>query len=318
MKRKFTGIYDRFMEEFMGKFNFRKNEPMKNHTSLKVGGDADLFISPLSVDELKQLVSGAEKYKIPVTFIGSGTNILVKDNGIRGLVICLGGIKGKIETVQEDKTNVSVTAYSGHLLSSLGRFALEKGLEGLNFTAGIPGTVAGAVMMNSSADKGKISDVISCLEVLVPGAGVKILGKKDIVFSSNGLVSKAYEVENSYKQVVLKATFKLKKGDKKKLRAQWNEILNKRNSSQPVSLPSAGCFFKNPEPGISAGMLIDRAGLKGERCGNAMVSEKHANFIVNLGGARAIDILRLKKRVEEKVFDFFSIHLETEVKIEGE
>ena len=242
----------------------------------------------------------------------------MKDNGIRGLVICLAGIKGKIEAVQKDKTNIFVTASSGRLLSSLGRFALENGLEGLNFTAGIPGTVGGAVMMNSSAGKGKISDVISCLEVLAPAGGVKILGKKDIVFSSKGLVAQVLEVENSYKPVVLKATFKLKKGDKKKLRAQWNEILNKRNSSQPVSLPSAGCFFKNPEPGISAGMLIDRAGLKGERCGNAMVSEKHANFIVNLGGARAIDILRLKKRVEEKVFDFFSIHLETEVKIEGE
>ena len=220
--------------------------------------------------------------------------------------------------MQEDKKNILVTASSGLLLSSLGRFAIEKRLEGLNFTAGIPGTVGGAVMMNSSAGKGKISDVISSVEVLVPAGRVKILGKKDIVFSSKGLVLKAQGFENNYKPVIIKASFKLKKGDKKKLTAQWNELLNKRNSSQPVSLPSAGCFFKNPEPGISAGRLIDRAGLKGERCGNAMVSEKHANFIVNLGGASAIDILRLKTLVEEKVFDFFSIHLETEVKIEGE
>jgi len=178
--------------------------------------------------------------------------------------------------------------------------------------------VGGAVMMNSSAGKGRMSDVVSSVEVLLPSGGVKIIEKKDIIFSSKGLVLNIFEVENYYKPVVLKASFKLKKGDKKKFTAQWNEILNKRNSSQPVSLPSAGCFFKNPEPDISAGRLIDRAGLKGERCGNAMVSEKHANFIVNLGGASAIDILRLKTLVEEKVFDFFSIHLETEVKIEGE
>ncbi len=318
MKRKFTDIHDKFLKEFMEDYNLKKDEPMKNHTSLKVGGNADFFACPLSVDELKQLVSGAEKYNVPVTFIGSGTNILVKDNGIRGLVICLAGIKGQIKAVRKDKKNFLVTASSGLLLSSLGRFALENGLEGLNFTAGIPGTVGGAVMMNSSADKGKISDVISCVELLVPAGRVKVLEKKDIVFSSKGLMSSALEVENYYKPVVLKATFKLGKGDKKELAAQWSELLNKRNSSQPVSLPSAGCFFKNPEPGISAGRLIDRAGLKGERCGNAMVSEKHANFIVNLGGARAEDILRLKKKVEEKVFDVFSIHLETEVKIEGE
>ncbi len=306
------------MKEFMKNFNLKKDEPMKNHTSLKVGGNADFFARPLSVKELKQLISEAEKYNIPVTFIGSGTNLLVKDNGIRGLVICLSGIKGQIKTVQKDKKNFFVTASSGMLLSSLGRFAFKNGLEGLNFTAGIPGTVGGAVMMNSSAGKGRISDVISTVEVLVPAGGVKKLEKKDMVFSSKGMVLSAFEVENCHKPVILKATFKLKKGDKKELAAQWNELLNKRNSSQPVSMPSAGCFFKNPEAGISAGMLIDRAGLKGKRCGNAMISEKHANFIVNPGGARAEDILRLKKRVEKKVFDCFSIHLETEVNIEGE
>ncbi len=318
MNRKFTDIYEKFMKEFMGNFSIKKDEPMKDHTSLKVGGNADFFAAPLSVDELKQLISGAKKYNIPVTFMGSGTNILVKDNGIRGLVICLAGIKDQIKVVREDENKILVTAFSGMLLSSLGRFAFENGFDGLNFTAGIPGTVGGAVMMNSSADKRKISDVISFIEVLLSSGNVKIIEKKDIVFSSEGLLLRPFEIENYYKPVVLKAAFQLKKGDKEKLTAQWHEILNKRNSSQPVSLSSVGCFFKNPKPGISAGMLIDRAGLKGTRCGNAMVSEKHANFIVNLGGARAEDILRLKRQVEEKVFDLFSIHLETEVKIEGD
>ncbi len=318
MGRDFTEIYKKFMDEF----TLKRDEPMKDHTSFKVGGNADLFASASSVESVRQLVLRAQEYKIPVMVIGSGTNILVRDNGIRGLVICFSGVKNEIKVYRKDGEKIIVAVSAGTLLSSLGRFAFKEGLEGLNFTAGIPGTVGGAVMMNSSASytlgQGRISDVLSSVELLLSMGKKKIIGKSDIVFASSGLLLQTYNGENDYKPIIIRACFELKKGDGKRLSEEWNELLKKRNAGQPVSLPSAGCFFKNPGPGISAGELIDMAGLKGERCGNAMVSEIHANFIVNLGEARAKDILRLKTRVEKKVFDLFSIRLETEVKIEGE
>ncbi len=313
----FADAYEKFTE----RFSLKRNEPMKNHTSFKVGGNADLFAEPCSVGLLRQLIEYAENYGIPITFIGSGTNILVKDKGIRGLVICLEGLKDTIKIAGfegNDRDCVIVRASAGVLLSRLGRFAVENGLQGLNFTAGIPGTIGGAVMMNSSSAYGRISDVISSVKFMMPDGQIEIMEKEDIEFSRGGLSFSNNKTGAGSKPLIIEAFFRLKRGDKNTLTAEWENILKARKKTQPVSLPSAGCFFKNPEQGKPAGKLIDMANFKGERQGNAMVSETHANFIVNLGDAKAEDILILKKRIEERVFELFSIHLEPEVRIEGE
>ncbi len=314
LERNFLKYYKTLKEEF----NLKQDEPMADHTSFKVGGTADLFACPCSVKELKQLVLRSKEHNIPVTLFGSGTNILVMDKGIRGLVICLTGIKDDITIKGTNANTIIVTSSSGTLLSLLGKFAMENGLNGLNFAAGIPGTVGGAVMMNSSTGSGVISNVISSVEVLNSKGEIKVFKKSDIDFLPGGIFFKFSECENNYKPVILRASFELKRGNREKLRAEWYKLLNERAVNQPVSSLSAGCFFKNPDSTRSAGELIDMAGLKGEKYGNAMVSEKHANFIVNAGGASANDILSLKKLVEQKVFKLFSIHLKAEVKIEGE
>jgi len=308
----------KYCEKFIEAFNLKQDEPMADHTSFKVGGTADLFAVPRSVKELTQLVLRSKAHHIPMTLLGSGTNILVRDRGIRGLVICLTGIKKDIKITKAARNTILVASSAGTLLSRLGKFAMENGLEGLSFAAGIPGTVGGAVMMNSSTGSGRISNVISSVEVLDSRGKTLVLGKSHIDFSSRDVSFKFPGFDTEHTPVILGASFELKRGNKEKLKAEWRRRLNARAATQPVSLPSAGCIFKNPETGRSAGELIDMAGLKGERCGNAMVSEKHANFIVNLGGASAGDILKLKKRVGEKVFELFSVHLKTEVKIEGE
>ena len=299
-------------------FYLKKNESMKNHTSFKVGGPADLFALPESVDELTNLIITAEKYNIPITIIGSGTNLLVKDKGIRGLVICVTEISDKIIIKPIDSENIRLKVFSGKLLASVCKFAMENGLKGFEFATGIPGTLGGAVMMNAGTNLGSISNILSCIDIIEKNGKITKIKKNKIIFSEKAFSFNSCLNLKNIIPVILKASFVLKKGNKKDIRLKINKLLNKRNSSQPILALSAGCFFKNPVSGQKAGKLIEKAGLKGKKIGNAMVSEKHANFIINLGNATAKDILELKAYIQKKVFQLFSINLETEVKIKGE
>ncbi|OQY00877.1 MAG: UDP-N-acetylenolpyruvoylglucosamine reductase [Desulfobacteraceae bacterium 4572_130] len=305
-------------KKFNRQFYLKKNESMKNHTSFKIGGSADLFALPKSVDELTNLIITAEKYNIPVTIIGSGTNLLVKDKGIRGLIICVTKINTGITIKQIDSKNIFIEAFAGTLLASVCKFAMENGLKGFEFATGIPGTLGGAVMMNAGTNLGSISDVLLCMDIIEKNGKITKIKKNEIIFSEKAFsFNSCLDLKNII-PVILKASFVLKKGNKEHIRLKINKLLNKRNLTQPILALSAGCFFKNPVSGEKAGKLIEKAGLKGKRIGNAMVSEKHANFIVNLGNSTAKDILELKAYIQKKVFQLFSINLETEVKIKGE
>ncbi|MBF0229965.1 MAG: UDP-N-acetylmuramate dehydrogenase [Desulfamplus sp.] len=311
-----------------------KNVPMRKHTSFKVGGVADYFAKPSSLEEFMLLIKkfGGEKLthgtlsnldekkslyenRMPFTIIGGGTNLLVRDNGIRGLVISLGYMKNEIQIEDINSKQVKVSASAGTNLSTLCRKTIKLGLEDLSFAAGIPGTVGGAVMMNAGTGLGTISDYLTSIDILDRDNNIKTLDKSELIFSHRKLEFKNFPI----KPIILRASFLLTKGSREKVENSWRTLIEKRRASQPHGFPSAGCFFKNPDIGdLSAGQLIDMSGLKKKRVGDAMVSDKHANFILNLGNATASEIITLKDIVKESVFQKFGIMLSEEVIIQGE
>ncbi len=302
-----TKIY----ETLQKRFTVLANEPLKNHTSFKVGGPADLVAMPKTVQELEGLMLSAAYLKIPVTVIGSGTNLLVKDTGIRGLVISIKALKDRIQTIQQERDFSIVKVSAGQRLSKVCRHAIEQSLSGLEFAAGIPGTTGGAVMMNAGTPHGSMADVVDEIKVLNRLTfDFETLKRKDLGFTYRKL-----ENDNI---IIVEIFFRLKNADKAAIEKKFTTTLERKNKSQPVSWASAGCFFKNPEHEKSAGELIDKTGLKGTRIGDAMVSEKHANFIVNMGNAKAKDILELQTLIQQKVFEKYNVQLETEVRVHGD
>ncbi len=340
-------------DTFPAGIKIEKNVPMKKHTSFKVGGPADYFARPSSLSELIHLMrsvgsirvgnmttqrtcSSSDNNIMPCTIIGSGTNILVKDRGIRGLVISLVRMKNGIEMEDVDSGNVKVSASAGTILSSLCHKTIKLGLEDLSFAAGIPGTVGGAVMMNAGTGVGTISDRLVSIDILDEDGNIRTLYKgykgqenAQLIFSHRKLEF-ASPFALPFKPTILRVSFLLTKGSRQKVEESWVALIKKRRASQPHGFPSAGCFFKNPDtaaakhlveadkPIVSAGQLIDMAGLKRKRVGDATVSDKHANFILNLGNATASEILTLKNIVKETVFEKFGVHLTEEVIIQGE
>jgi len=295
------------------------DEPMKKHTSFRVGGPAKILAAPSKISDLEALVKKAIEKKWPYMIIGGGTNILVKDNGIKALVIDLKNCLKKIEVIEKVNNDIFVNAMAGATTTSLCNFALNNGFKGMNFALGIPGTVGGAMMMNAGTAQGDISKVLETITILNGKGSKKYLGKKDYNFIYRKLVFNnniAKQGENC--PVILNGCFKLKPGDRTTLKKEAAEILLKRKKNQPTNLPSAGCFFKNPESGKSAGELIEMAGLKGASKGDAMISPKHANFIINQGNASASDILNLVSLAQERVLKMFNQILTPEVIIVGE
>ncbi len=294
-----------------------RNESMKKHTSFRVGGPADFFARPDSIEALKRILHMAAIHQLPVTLMGSGTNLLVKDKGIRGVVISMAGLKHptQITPLEQKKYRVQVSA--GITLAGLYRETMNQNIGGMEFAAGIPGTVGGAVMMNAGTPGGTMSDVVDAIDFLDSHGDTITLPKSTLQFTHRTL---SFNLAPHPKQppILVGATLIMTRNDKEKIHAQWLALLQKRRLNQPCHSAGAGCFFKNPPQGKSAGELIDRAGLKGVKVGDAMVSEKHANFIVNVGEATARDILTLKHIIEKRVHDRFGILLENEVKIEGE
>ena len=283
---------------------YRQNEPMRAHTTFKIGGEADIFIIPASPAALISAVKKCTGLEIPYFILGNGSNLLVSDGGIEGAVISLAGINGI--SAEGEK----ITCGAGAMLSSVCLKALPLSLTGLEFAYGIPGTAGGALYMNAGAYGGQMADVIESAECLTASGEIKNLKKEDMrlgyrssVFKKGGLI-------------IISLTLALKKGDKAEIKAEMDELLNRRKQKQPLEYPSAGSTFKRPE-GYFAGALIEKNGLKGSAVGGAQVSEKHAGFVINRGGATAADVKALIGKIQKTVFENDGVMLEPEVIFTG-
>lgn len=277
------------------------DEPMSNHTSFRIGGSADFLVLPKSREEVVHLVSALKDNGIRYIVMGNGSNLLVDDDGIRGVVI-------KIARNMSDVTvqgNV-LTADSGVLLSRLSNIALDNSLTGIEFASGIPGTLGGAVMMNAGAYGGEMKDVVTETTYLTSDGEIKTIRGEEHGFGYRTSIFTSGDV-------ILSSTLVLEKGDKKEIRNKIAELNSRRREKQPLEFPSAGSAFKRPE-GYFAGKLIEDAGLKGYKIGGASVSEKHSGFIVSDGTATCRDVLSLIEHIKSEVYSKFSVELESEIR----
>ncbi len=281
------------------------NEPMSRHTTFRVGGPADTLFLPESGAQVAAAMKAAQEAGVPAYVIGNGSNLLVKDGGIRGLVIALG--EGMSAVSREGST---ITAQAGASLARVAAFAQGEGLAGLEFASGIPGTLGGGCAMNAGAYGGQLSDCLIDAEVLMGGEALTLTASE---------MEMGYRTTRPLREggVVLSARFALTDDDRGAIAARMRELNARRRDKQPLNYPSAGSTFKRPE-GHFAGALIEGAGLKGRSVGGAQVSEKHAGFIINTGGATAADILGLIRLVQDEVRAKYGVELETEVRIIGE
>ena len=286
-------------------FNALVNEPMSAHTTLKLGGPADYLVFPRSAEEITALFAEAGSYNLPVTVIGHGSNLLVLDGGIRGLVISVG--KNMRGIRREGNT---LTAQAGAMLGSVAAEAAEAGLSGLEFASGIPGTVGGGVTMNAGAYGGEMAQVVTRVNGIYPGGGKVSLSREEMEFGYR----KSAVTEKNF--IVTEAVFELQPGDPAAIRAKMAELNAQRAEKQPLDMPSAGSTFKRPE-GYYAAALIDQCGLKGYSCGGARVSMKHAGFLVNTGTSSR-DFLDLMEKVQQIVEERVGVKLEPEIKLLGE
>lgn len=292
-----------------GKVRF--SEALMNHTTFRVGGPAKFFIEPKDAHDLKLLLRLAKRYKIRLFVIGKGSNILVSDKGVDGLVLRLNAPYFKRLALKKNRLDIG----SGALLNRIVIFAKEHGLSGIEFLAGIPGTLGGALMMNAGISRGvegkkpmaeNIGDIAEDIKVMDYDGNIKILNKSEIKFG--------YRKSSLSRYIILSARIKLVEKNKQEIENRIKKYLGYRKITQDLSRPSAGCIFRNSK-GYSAGKLIDLCGLKGRRLGGAAISPKHANFILNLRAAHSRDILRLMDLARKKVNDKFNVGLEPEIKI---
>jgi len=284
------------------KIKIKFKEPMKRHTTFHIGGPAEYFIEPKDKRELKLLLNSAKRCNIPILVIGAGSNILINDKGLKAIVLRLDSpIFNKVSFYGRH-----IYAACGVSLSRLIRLTQKTGLSGLEFLAGIPGTLGGALAMNAGIPGKNIAELVESVEVMDYNGNIKNLNKTKIKFG--------YRESSLAHYIILGARLKFSKSDIKKIREEINRRIDYRKLTQDCSFASAGCIFKNPKAG-QAGRLIDLCGLKGQRIGDACISSRHANFILNLGQAKAGDVLRLIKLAGEKVKDKFGITLEPEIKI---
>ena len=291
------------------KARIRIDEPMSGHSTFKVGGKADYLLSVASGEELAAAIKIASEAGIPITVLGNGSNILVSDKGIRGLVLVIGKDMASV-SVEDDNI---LKAEAGALLSVVSKYAASYDLAGMEFASGIPGTVGGAVYMNAGAYGGCMEDIVIG-SVGLDADKLEVFELKDTGSHKFGYRKSFFAGENAF---VLSVKMRLEIGDPDEIKAKMDEFTARRRSSQPLELPSAGSTFKRPE-GFYAGRLIEDSGLKGYRVGGACVSQKHAGFIVNDKGATATDILALIDHVKDTVYGRTGVMLEPEVRILGE
>ncbi len=283
----------------------REAEPLRKHVSFRIGGPADVLVVPRTLDELRAVVQWLFAEHVPFLVLGQGSNVLIADRGIRGVVVKIG--KG-VDRVTIDGERVTVQAGAG--LPHLARTAAARGLSGLEFAAGIPASVGGAVVMNAGAHGHTMAEIVASVRIVTPD-GEAVL--------TTPMLAYAYRtsVLQQRPAVVVEATLQLHQRDPAAVRRQTEEWLSHRSATQPIGPPSSGCVFRNPS-GDHAGRLIDLAGGKGLQVGGARVSEVHANYIVNTGGATAADVLALMRKVNALVAEKFGISLDPEVKLLGE
>ena len=281
------------------------NEPMKNHTSFKIGGNADLFVSVANEDELKQVLNYAKLNNLPITIIGNGSNLLVSDNGIRGLVI---KIDIQYLNIEDNKNDIIVRVGSGNKMMALGIQLKENEISGFEELSGIPGTIGGAIFMNAGAYGKEMKDIVISTKCMNKDCEIFELSNEEQNFEYRS------SIFNQKEYIILETKLKLQKGNKDDIEQKMKEYLNKRKEKQPLEYPSAGSTFKRKE-GIITAKLIDECGLKGYKIGGAMVSEKHAGFIVNTGNATAKDVIDLIKYVKDKVFEKYGVDIEEEIKL---
>ncbi|MBQ4425751.1 MAG: UDP-N-acetylmuramate dehydrogenase [Oscillospiraceae bacterium] len=280
-------------------------EPMRYHTNFRIGGSAELFVSPYSEDALAIGLEMCRKREIPYTVIGRGSNLLVSDRGIRGVVFDLSTLTG----YRFDGN--TVFALAGTTLAALAGKAAERGLSGLEFAAGIPGSLGGAVFMNAGAYGGEMKDIVESARVMDEAGRIRTLSAEELELSYRH--SKLEETG----EILLSAVLRLKSGDRAEIERTMQELAEKRRDKQPLNYPSAGSTFKRPA-GHFAGKLIEEAGLKGFSVGGAQVSEKHAGFVINKGGATAADVMALCREVQARVKENSGVDLELEVRLVGE
>ena len=280
------------------------NEPLSKHTSFRIGGAAEVMAFPKNAQELAEILKLSALLDTNSIILGAGTNVLAPDEGIKGIVICLKDCLDGMERLSEN----SIRIMAGVTMTRAALFAANLGLSGLEFAHGIPGTVGGGVYMNAGAYGGEISQVCTRVTVMTKEGQLKELTAEQMRFSYR------HSVAMDTQDIVISADFTLQPKDPDEIKAAIKDLMGRRSASQPLDLPSAGSAFKRPVGGYAAA-LIDQAGLKGFRVGNAAISTKHAGFAVNLGGATAADVTTLLKKVSDMVFEKTGIRLEPEIRI---
>lgn len=301
--------FEKQLQEIVNKKNILKNEPMSKHTSLKIGGNADYFVIVSSVDELKNVINLASKNNIKFYIIGNGTNLLVKDGGIRGIVIKLDFKSFKIK---RSSNEIFITAESGMSLAALASVALKEEIAGVEFLSGIPGTIGGAIRMNAGAYGSEMKDILVRSRYMTYDGKIKTLTLDEHKFEYRNSV-----FANLKDVIIIDTTIKGEKGNKEEIENQIKEYSKLRKEKQPLEYPNAGSTFKRKEGYITA-KLIDECGLKGYSIGDAEVSIKHAGFIINKGKATANDILNLTQHIKCEVKKKFDVDIELEIIVLGD
>lgn len=292
-------------KKLLGTENVLQNEPMRNRTTFRIGGNADLFLTPQGAGDLIDAIKLAKESNLPYYIIGNGSNLLVRDKGYRGIII---QIYKNLNNI--DINNDMIKVEAGALLSQVAREALNNNLTGIEALSGIPGTIGGAVCMNAGAYGCEIKDIL---------VNTKVLHNNEVIIMDNNACEFGYRSSKIMTEdmIVIEATLKLAKGNNSDINAKMKDFLYQRNSKQPVELPSGGSTFKRPE-GYFAAKLIDDCGLRGYSVGNASISKKHCGFVVNNGGATANDVIQLINNVKNIVYDKYEVSLEPEIRIIGE
>ncbi|SDP33870.1 UDP-N-acetylmuramate dehydrogenase [Selenomonas ruminantium] len=280
--------------------------PMSEHTTFKIGGPADCLLKPSSLEETQKILQLVKEYDLPLTFVGNGSNMLVRDKGIRGVVV---NFADNIDFVRVEGTRMTVGA--GAIWKDVAEIAAQHSLAGVEFACGIPGSIGGAVFMNAGAYGGETKSVVKTVRAVTRDGEIKTyslaeldLGYRHSIFQSNG-------------EAIVEVELELTPGKEEDIRAGIADYTNRRESKQPLEMPSAGSTFKRPE-GYFAGTLIDQTGLKGLTVGGAQVSTKHAGFVVNKGGATAADVVNLIHEVQKRVKEAHGVELQPEVRMIGE
>lgn len=297
------------LEKIISKEKIKQNEPMKEHTSLKIGGPADFFIKVNCIEELKNILQFSKNNKIPLTIIGNGSNLLVKDKGIRGIVLKIELKNIQIKNV--DQRNVEITVGNGIQMGFLAQKLLKEEITGFEELSGIPGTIGGTVIMNAGAHGKEMKDIVAEVTTIDYDGNIHVFTNEQSQFAYRH----SKFIEEKY--IILQVKILLEKGKKEDIKSKMDEYAKYRKEKQPIEYPSAGSTFKRGTDFITA-KLIDEAGLKGYSIGGAKISEKHAGFVINTDNATAQDVLDLVKYVKDTIYKKFGKEIELEIKILGE